>query len=76
MGLVATILRLFHPRMSEFLRFVILASTNPCVAPKVGTRHLAPYLSQVAQREFPHGGASVTDSRERQAAQGRLGPGM
>jgi uncharacterized protein YbjT (DUF2867 family) len=76
MGLVAAILRLFHPRMCEFLRFVILASTNPCVAPKVGTRHLAPYLSQVAQREFSHGGASVTDSRERQAAKGGIGPRM
>lgn len=51
MSLVAGIFRLFHPRMSEFLRFVILASTNPCVAPQVGTRHLAPYLSQVAHRD-------------------------
>jgi uncharacterized protein YbjT (DUF2867 family) len=50
MGLIAGVFRLFHPRMSEFLRFVILASTNPCVAPQVGTRQLAPYLAQVAQR--------------------------
>lgn len=50
MGLIAGIFRLFHPRMSEFLRFVILASTNPCVAPRVGSRKLAPYLAQVAER--------------------------
>ena len=42
--------RLFNRRMGEFLRFVILASIHPCVAPSRGTRSLQAYFEDAARR--------------------------
>lgn len=50
MRAVAWFYGVFNRRMGELLRFVILASTRPCVAPARGTRTLAPYFEEVARR--------------------------
>jgi hypothetical protein len=36
--------------MGEFMSFIILASTNSCVAPATGSRELKPYFEQEARR--------------------------
>lgn len=45
MGVVAAVYGLLNRRVGEFLRFIILASTHSCVAPKLGQRRLADYFA-------------------------------
>jgi len=53
--MVAFIYGLFNPRMAEFLRFMQLAATHPCVAPTRGNRRL---LEHFSERAKTFGGAS------------------
>ncbi|HKQ79109.1 MAG TPA: NmrA family NAD(P)-binding protein [Blastocatellia bacterium] len=50
MRIVAGLYGIVNRRMGEFLRFIILASTNACVAPAIGSRRLRPYFEQEAQK--------------------------
>ncbi len=50
MRVIAWFYGLFNRRMAELLRFVILASTHPCVAPTRGMRSLGPYFEALAKR--------------------------
>lgn len=48
MGAVAAVYGLFNRRVGEFLRFIILASTHSCVAPKLGKHRLEAYFAERA----------------------------
>jgi len=50
MRIVALLYGLVNRRMGEFLPFVILVSTNSCVAPTTGSRRLKPYFEQEARK--------------------------
>jgi len=47
--IVARIYGLFNRRMGEFLRFIELAATHPCVAPLSGTRRLLDHFTARAK---------------------------
>jgi uncharacterized protein YbjT (DUF2867 family) len=50
LSVAASLYGLVNPRMGEFLRFIILASTNSCVATAVGSRRIKPYFEQEARK--------------------------
>jgi len=52
MRIAALLYGLVNRRMGEFLSFVILASTNSCVATAIGSRRLKPYFEQEARCSF------------------------
>lgn len=46
----AALLRPFHPRLAEMMRFIVHVMTNDTMAPQVGTRRLASYFQERAAR--------------------------
>lgn len=44
MRVAARAMRVFNPRLSDFMTFIILASTHDCMAPAHGEQQLGPYL--------------------------------
>jgi uncharacterized protein YbjT (DUF2867 family) len=51
--IVGWVYGLFNRRMAEFLRFILLAATHPCVAPNLGKRRLFDHFAARAKATLP-----------------------
>ena len=50
MVLSGAMVRVFNPRLGQFLSFVAVVTTQDCLAPVAGTARLQPYFEALARR--------------------------